>query len=111
MGPSVPATKKGVPELLLYDVVVALTDHFALPVTNSSNLSRSLPGATVNLPVNLPGMVRSIVVILLNCSIIVMLSFMFFTDICYPETVGTLLEVIDWGEYNTYERNTVMKVI
>ena len=54
--------------------------------------------------------VRSIIVILLNCNIIVMLSFMFFTDLCYPKTAKTLLEIIDGGEYNTYQTNTDMKV-
>ena len=56
-------------------------------------------------------MVRIIIVVLLNCNIIVMLSFMFFTDLVYPKTAKILFEIIDGGEYNTYQRNTDMKVI
>ena len=40
-----------------------------------------------------------------------MFSFVFFTDLCYPKAVGTLLEVIDWGEYYIYQTNTDMKII
>ena len=50
----VSTTKKGVPGLLVCDVVGADKHHFALHVMNGSNLSRYLPGATVILPVKSP---------------------------------------------------------
>ena len=75
-----------------------LCGHPTFALTNTSmyrsNLEKTKPSLR-NMHNKLT--VRSIIVILLDYNIIVILSFMFFTDLWCPKTAKTFLEIIDGG--------------